>query len=599
MGLLIYFFSTNEARRKEVQTYCAKHDIGDVIFRAASLSGRAMNDVLEQCTSDYALVCREDVIFPNDIYSKMLEAIEAANEEYGFHSWGILGNSGVEFLSNIEVQFRSIDYSSVIPPRSLYPRPAVSLDGNVLLLSIVNLRERDIRVSPASSASELFYTQFIRDCYRCGLMCLLDSRLFVLQRSSTIYENDKQAGEESRAAFLKKNICYLKRDTEVRQADEYEYSLMKHENSHISKKILHKRIFEIMQEIYIKKEKKIVIVLIRTTFARKEYLYRSLDAIEIAQNHCRETLFLRVLLVANNYQGASLEDEMISIRSNYATLDITSIFFHCKEGCSARIEALRVGIQSIADNDDTYVWIVDDDDFIIPQSMAYVPFILKKDHISLGSSMIISEEYPKDYTEYSEFEKGRSNYFAADNFFKNYLGNNYIPVCSAVYPVNIIKGVMQSNQFKGDYFEDYALLLFASREFEIIPYQVDLCFVSYHGTNTVLETNRQIWDYSYATFISDVVQSGVVKTWEYMTLHEYVKAAAQLQLTSDKLSATDDQLRNEQKRLKLATDSLDSIQQTLLWRLAKKIYVFFDIFFPAGSCRRTLYNLVKKVLNRG
>ncbi|MCX6717234.1 MAG: hypothetical protein NTU76_00975, partial [Candidatus Taylorbacteria bacterium] len=125
-----------------------------------------INKIIAECQDEYALVCHDDVTLPLDISYRISETITKANEEFGNDSWGVVSNSGVEFLSNKSLKyFKDNDFIS-IQPGSLKPRLAVFLDDNTLLLNLKNIRENSISLPNKFEGFHLYNFILLVECYK-------------------------------------------------------------------------------------------------------------------------------------------------------------------------------------------------------------------------------------------------------------------------------------------------------------------------------------------------------------------------------------------------------------------------------------------------
>src|SRR5262249_22238580 len=97
------------------------------------------------------------------------------------------------------------------------------------------------------------------------------------------------------------------------------------------------------------------------------------------------------------------------------------------------------------------------------------------------------------------------------NLFKVLAGANHIPVCSLLLPVPLIARRLAERKALGNYNEDYFVLLAAltAPQVEVRLLDATIAAVSFRGAdNTVNETNRAAWHYSYTTFMQEILCEG-------------------------------------------------------------------------------------------
>ena len=100
-------------------------------------------------------------------------------------------------------------------------------------------------------------------------------------------------------------------------------------------------------------------------------------------------------------------------------------------------------------------------------------------------------------------------------------GQIYIPVCSVIYKAKVLKRIFSENQLLGDYYEDYAIALLAIKDNSYKCLPIPFAGISYHGENTVLEQDRTHWDYSYTTFLSEIVNKNLVNKHTYSLFNNF------------------------------------------------------------------------------
>jgi hypothetical protein len=100
--------------------------------------------------------------------------------------------------------------------------------------------------------------------------------------------------------------------------------------------------------------------------------------------------------------------------------------------------------------------------------------------------------------------------YSATDVFRVLKGLNYIPICSMVLPVPLMRQRLQGCLALGDYNEDYFLLLLAltSPRVEVGVLPTEIAAISIRGNeNTVAQLDRSYWHYSYASFLLELLNN--------------------------------------------------------------------------------------------
>lgn len=469
---------------------------------------KIIEDVLEKCEDDVALICHGDTILPLDISFRINSAIENAVNKVG-ENWGMIGNFGIEFLSYRKIKFIRDFNSKMIPAGSEYSKPVVYIDDNLLVLNVKVLRERKLKVFELEVNSKIFSNILLAECYLKDLICFVDSNLFVFHKnleSNFKFNNTNEKNifcEYWQSRFinnaylipnkvisLKNFLRYLDRDSGDGRVDFY-------------KKIEENILRNINKKIELN-------IIIRTQLKRLNYIYRSLDLI-VASNTYNKDLALNVILVVNNTLSSNLEEDINKIKDKYNDIINITFIFSEKSGLYPRVQSIKDGVIAIK-NEASFVWIVDDDDFIFPNTLKYFTSLLNHNQIFIGDSVVFNEKWnTHSFPEYSR----KDRLMNGREYCKVLSGDNHIPVCSVIYPINVLKTIFNENNLNGDYAEDYTILLLALNKYSSVYYPLSVAGISVHGGNTVTEKDRTHWDYSYVTFMSEIVNSGFVKEWMF------------------------------------------------------------------------------------
>ncbi len=469
---------------------------------------KLINSIIENCTSEYALVSRGKVFWPIGIGSAIDSAIESANEEFGPARWGIVGNCGIEFISHRKIEYLQTRFCKIIPSCSGKPRLATALDGNTLLLNIRNLREHSVRIPYGLSGLSIPGLVLVMEGYRQNLVSAVDSALYVFDQTDVDEYSYKTESRKSKfrkywsSTFLNKSIDTV-------------YGTIKLDNSvdHLKKNSSDTRldyyshVASVVRDLYSSKPKPVLNIVARTRLERPNQLRRLLDTIRMARSFSQDMLDLKVVLAANNLGQSSCGTEWVL--AEYPEME----FVISRENPSIhgypRVCAVRSAVDLV--EEDSFIWFVDDDDFVYPESLQYLPPFLSPKTVFVGDSAIFDEEWSGEET--FPLKSRKSGIYKSDDYQECVLGENPIPFCSVIYPSALLKDICSRFTLTGDYCEDYALFLIASSSATVMNVPLLIAGVSRHGGGTVSQKDRTHWNYSYASFVSEIVRMGVFPSW--------------------------------------------------------------------------------------
>lgn len=459
-----------------------------------------INKIIEEETDDYVLLCHDDVVLPENIAEKAESAVTSANLSFGEQNWGVLGNAGIEVISKRAVTYLSDPHTEMLPPATTTPMIAESIDGNIMLLNLKNIRKNKIHFPPQLQGFHLYDLILCMESYKKGLICGITSDLYVLHKSPGSYEGflegtkDKEIQRYLRESFTNHAITSINDLIQIER--DYKYL-----TEPTNLKSYEQKVFSTVSSIFEKKNLELNI-LIRIHKKTKK-LHRLLESVSIFNSKKSENLKLNILLGVNNVHEKDTLEFIEHIAGNFPTLNIQTVDVKLQGEQYPRVETLSFLLDQIETRENSYVWIVDYDDYIMPESAKYLPIILSNDDLVIGDSYIFHETWGKKNYPTSSHLQDR---ISGENVKNILSGKNFIPICSIIYPTKIIKNTFKKTKLKGDYFEDYAILLGSLRQ-NVRWYPIPLAGISYHGSNTVLEEDRTHWEYSYATFLTEIINN--------------------------------------------------------------------------------------------
>lgn len=479
-----------------------------------------INETIKDCPRDYALICHDDVILPQNISSNINRAIEDANKSFGERKWGVLGNAGVEAVSKKTCSFIADSHTSILPYHTESPLIAESLDGNTLLLNIKSLRERNISLPKSLKGFHLYDLILCMECYKEGLICGITSWLYVKHNSPGNYETFVKAYKEKQFQnYFKESFSnhiitsindniYIDRD--YRHLHKNSKNLLSYEET------VQKTISSLFQNSDIQLN-----ILVRLHKESRK-IFRLLDTIEMFRRNLNNKVDLHLFLGINNISEKEISQFIQEIKNQYADLNIQDIYVKESVRRYPRVNAIAQVINNI-ENDNSYTWIVDYDDFVMPELAKQIQWVLSNNDIVVGNSCVFNEKWDTKKTPLtSEF----SFIMEGTNADKLLTGTTFIPICSIIYKTSILKKIFKENELLGDYFEDYTIAILAMKDFSYKCFPLSFAGISYHGKNTVLEKDRGHWDYSYATFLSEIINKSLINKNTYSLFNNITSSSS-------------------------------------------------------------------------
>ncbi|MGA3086483.1 MAG: hypothetical protein ABSE95_17105 [Thermodesulfobacteriota bacterium] len=468
-----------------------------------------IEDIIKNCKEDYALLCHDDVFVPLDIEQRVKECIQKMNAYCGSENWGVVGNSGIEAISFRTVRFLRDPHTAIVPYKS-QPIPVVSVDGNVMLLHIKNMRRNKVELPDNLQGFHLYDFITLVECYRKNLLAFVDSTLYVYHKSGGAQKGfDKFCGGDKFQQYWSMrfinhkiitinglikikspNLDYLKEDDKDQKVDFYS--------------IVEKRILSIDKD----REKPVINIITRTQFRNVNTLRRLIESVQLSQRVNQLHLDLRLIVSFNNGKVADSEDTIDNLKRSFKELEIKFIKNGLSPTLAPRLQAIKDAVKEIPIDKNQFVWVVDDDDFIFPKELNLLSHYLNNEIIFIGKSASFDETWSFDRP-FPNKSSAKPGYYS-EAYARNYFGKNHVPICSVIYPVKVLHDLFVKYKLAGDYYEDYALLFLAQANHNIQYLPILIAGISHQDKNTVLENDRTHWDYSYATFLTEITNSGVV-----------------------------------------------------------------------------------------
>ncbi|MFC1780527.1 hypothetical protein ACFLY9_02435, partial [Patescibacteria group bacterium] len=304
---------------------------------------------------------------------------------------------------------------------------------------------------------------------------------------------------------------------------------------------------------------------IKTTLREIESLRRLFDSILITALRNSDVVDFKVILSVNNTKEKKWKEVIKELKADYDDLKIEYVYTKDYKGLYPRVAGLKNALKKVENSSNSFIWYVDDDDFMFPLGIKYFPFMLHKDYITIGDTCIFEEEWDSKSSRTIPKKTIFRERVCSENYFKNILGMNHIHNCAMIFPTSIIFEIFNKYELRGDYTEDYMIFLHAYSQMNVIHYPVLIAGVSFHKTNTVLEINRNTthWDYSYVTFMSEVVNSGFMRSGIY----DYIRYSED---NIKKLFAKNQLAEKEYRKLEREVVEFIGFKEGQIWKALEK-----------------------------
>ncbi len=502
----IYSLCRNNRDKKNLFNLYKKFGLPKITILTKLDMFQFINKIIKTCDTDYALLFHDDVFPPFNILKNAKECISKANGEFGNDNWAILGNAGNEFITEDPIRFISDPHDKTIPPYSRSPIPVISIDGNTLLLNIKNLKKCNVSLPKYLSGFHFYDYILLLESYKKGLISAVDSSLYVVHKSGGNKDKYFQATDFEifqnyfQRNFINHTFVTLNGLVKIKSVD----------MNYLSNNIVDKRsdvyqIFErVILDLYNKKYKKEINLIIRTQLNRNKFLFRLLDTVSISKNYysnCKINVYLSVSTDKKN------EKILNKITNEYRNLELKTIISNSTNNQKSRVYLLANPLNEIK-NKDSFVWYIDDDDFLYPQFFKYANYCLNNESLVVGICDYFKEKWNQN--ESFPIESKHIDRLYGGRFYLCFQGNNLIPNSCVIFPYKSLKFVFDNYELLGNFNEDFAIFLLAQKNLNIKYFPILFTGISYHGNNTVINPNLDDWSFDYSTFMSEIINNGKI-----------------------------------------------------------------------------------------
>lgn len=463
-----------------------------------------LNDIIASGLQTPALVCHDDVRCGFDFADAIASLVNDLDRQYT--AWGVCGNAGIAIDGQV---FRHLRDPHGGPEPGMDINPALVLDGNVLLLNVPALSAASVRL-PDFPGFHGYDIALSLESWLKGLPVFCDRRLFVIHKSA----GDQHGfdafcqGEEFRRYLVSRviNHSILTLNGAIDLSDVQDFGYLDHVQTQEDRADVVAVCDRTLAAC--RQPRPRLTIACRTQLQRMELLERALMTFAAASLEAPELVDLDVLLVSDR-DGETLAAAAEKFRRQWPGMNLKTRSVTDSLGRHSRVATLLAAIEHCQSD---FIWFVDDDDFIYPASLRPIARTLsaKAPRLVVGHCRRIEEHWSPPETGPRRLlatkEIGR---LPADGIYAAFSGDNFTPICGVIFPVEVLRERLSWVAAKGDYYEDYFLLLLAltSRRIEVRCLDSDFCGISLRsGENTVGETDREHWDLSYATFMNELLR---------------------------------------------------------------------------------------------
>lgn len=485
----------------------------------------AVSALLQGGRTEPFLLARGDVWFGLEIDIQVAELIFELNETVP--NWALCGNLGVAADGSEAISF--LQHAEGSPSYRRQPEPVLLLDDNLLLIDPTKLSLVEL---PAVSGGAGYGLALSLEAQRRGCCVLADRRLVAAlamardtQAVANVVEQPVFRDWYGRYFLnhllpgldgpldLAPAVAWLALDpsASVRRADIvglHDQALMAARgNRPLSLQIV-----------------------CRTMLNRSWLLTRAVQSFAAAVHDAAGMARLSVRIVTSG-TDAAMQTEVERLRQLTPGIEIDGRAYDVREGRYSRMDLL---LHAVEDCPADHIWFVDDDDFLLPGAM---PAILRRlalagQRLVVGASQRYEEKWeaaPDGGHRLAEWEILPA--WRGEGVYRALGGMNHTPICSMVLPAAALKRAVAGVSARGDYYEDYFLLLrlLGTQPVDIAVLPTVIAGISLRdGQNTVTEIDRSRWHLSYATVMGEVLRPADLASplaWQLATRYGLLEQA--------------------------------------------------------------------------
>jgi len=451
-----------------------------------------INYIIRDCKEDYALICHDDVILPLNISENVELCIKSANDFLGEDKWGMIGNAGIEvFTKRVLLHLSDPNIRTITPP-TYKPQLAESIDGNIMLLNLKNIRSKKIRLPKNLKGFHLYDLILSLEIQKKGLVCAISSLLYVTHLSggsrdsfsritnNKLFQNYFAKNFSNNTISTINGEITIKNHVEKSKLPQIEELVMKN-----ALQLFKTGQFRLYFLIYLNKKSKKFIRLLNSIHQFQQQLPEQVH------------LYVRVGIDDNN---KILRNFIEILKQNeYKTLDITIV------ALSNRNRFLQEIIEELSNSQNSFISVLSYDSFLLPDFAHYLQYALSTSKIVLAQTNIYktnSENKRKDFGSLNL--KNKTKTLDVDLL---YSGRPNISTNSLILNLELAKGILQEDAFVPHGLENYFLFLLSSK-YETYKYFP----IPFIGTTHSINTKDSSFLYDYTSLMAQITQKNIISS---------------------------------------------------------------------------------------
>ncbi|MFA5993667.1 MAG: hypothetical protein WC823_01780 [Parcubacteria group bacterium] len=477
-----------------------------------------------ECQNNYTLLIREGVFLPYNINEKIQNCVNKANSEFGSDGWLLIGNSGVDYFNHTHISFMHDGNPDSILCQSDAPQPVSYLEDKIILVNLDNFKKikKDIPQKLKRKQDNIFY--ILIEAYLNYFICAVDSNLAAVyagDEEEKAFEKTEQFMEYWKSRFMNHLVTTTRRSFFIETSFGYLNP----------KKNIEKRIDfygQLADVVYknrlINATSKKINIIIRTQIENIDYLTRLLISIRIANLQKTEKIRIKVLIILNSVMG---DEKLLRkiIMEECSDVDIVIYDSGLEKESHSDIGVIKLALDRIDYDDNSMVWIVNDDSFIFPDVMRVVSEFSDNKKIIIGDVVAFNHDIS------SSCEPLRiplkSFIYKAVDYHESLYGRGDMPICSVIYPLDLIKRIFSEKIIIGEHKDDFALFLFSAVDANLTIISKAIAGVSLRDNMMKIKDKNKI-NHIQATFISEMISSRCISRNYYDYMNQKIKNNKQI-----------------------------------------------------------------------
>jgi hypothetical protein len=474
----------------------------------------ALRQIASQAVQPF-LVCRDDVWLGRGLSAHAATLVEELNQR--FPNWGLCGNRGVRWDGQRVYDF-TYDMGGGGLQGAVCAYPVICLDDDLLLVNPSAVRSHK-DVAPAIARRRVGVLLSL-ECLRNGSLMAVSPRLLCMRSvaqedAEPALDTDAMFREYYRAAFVNHRFPTPDGMQELSEIIDYRYVSEPWTTVPQEDVLdLYDRSLAASQQV----RRPSITICCRTQFRRPEMLERAVGSFAVCRQEMSRLAEVEVRLITDADRDLA-EPAVERLRQIHPGAALQCWHHEIRSNRSSRMDLLLAAVERAGTD---YIWFIDDDDFANPSAAQAVArsLVAGAALLLVASSAVLRETWMSRKgrregdvaagfsSEWVDSERTSCHY--AENVFRVLRGTNFVPICSMILPVVLMKERIAKIDALGDYNEDYFLLLLAltAPRIDLCVLNCEIASISIRGDeNTVAQKDQAGWNVSLATFLLEVLNN--------------------------------------------------------------------------------------------